>query len=272
MRNDSLGDRMKYYEKISSFQLIHQLPIIVRVDGRAFHSVTKGFDKPFDEIMIKTMQETMMSLCEEVSNCRFGYVQSDEISILIYPKDVVNSEAFFSGKIQKIVSITASIATISFYKNFIKNVEEWKLKIDSSKNKDFEKLQKSYMKVIENGVNFDSRCFQLPKEEVLNYFIWRQQDAVRNSIQGLAQLKFSQKQRMNKNCNELQDMLHENFGINWNDEKIVHKRGTACVKNPVEIITPQNETVVREKWTFDYEMPILTQDRNYIENLFIEQN
>ena len=248
---DDLGDRMKGYENIPNAKLINRMPVIVRIDGRAFHTVTKGFAKPFDDLLIKTMQQTTMDLCEEVQNCRFGYVQSDEISLLIYPIDLIKAEPYFYNRIQKICSITASIATMSFYKHFMENAKEYDNPV--------------YQKVIEKGINFDSRCFNIPLEEVNNYFIWRQQDATRNSIQMVAQSNFSHSQLQNLNTSQLQEKLFQEKGINWNNYPIHLKRGTACKKIEVTLKNTDGQEFTRNKWTLDMNMPVLTENRGYID-------
>lgn len=244
---------MKDYEGVPNIKLTKCLPVIVRIDGRSFHTVTKGFCRPFDKIFIKTMQETLLDLCKEVQNCRFGYVESDEISLLLYPQNIVDAEYFFDNKVEKICSITASIASVSFYRHFIENTRG----LDNP----------AYKKVVEGGISFDSRCFSIPLGEVVNYFIWRQQDCTKNSLNMVARSYFSAKQLDKKNCSQRQEMLFSEKGVNWNDFETVFKRGTACKRVPVEkpvIIGDREKIISRNEWQLDYEMPILTQERNYI--------
>ena len=126
--------------------------------------------------------------------------------------------------------------------------------------KNVAELSAVYKSKSELGAYFDARVFNLPKEEVTNYFIWRQNDATRNSIQSLAQANFSQKQIHSMNNSQLQDKLHEEKGINWNDCKTVEKRGS-CV------IHVFDKSINRSKWIIDEEIPIFTQNRDYIENI-----
>lgn len=122
--NDDLGKRMKeYYEQIPKIKLMRRCPVIIRIDGKAFHTFTKKFDKPFDDILIKTMQDTMKYLCENMENCVLGYVQSDEISLLLIDYKKLDTAALFDYEVQKLCSISASMATLAFNKFFIDNVE-----------------------------------------------------------------------------------------------------------------------------------------------------
>ena len=243
---DRIGNRFKeYYENRSKTYLMRRSNVIVRIDGCHFHNYCKGLQKPFDPIFIKTMQQTTKSLCENIQGCKIGYVESDEISLLLTDYDTLQTDAWFNYSVQKICSVSASMAALFFNKYWQKNVVE---------------LSAFYKSKSELGAYFDARAFNLPKEEVTNYFIWRQNDATRNSIQSLAQANFSQKQIHSMNNSQLQDKLHEEKGINWNDCKTVEKRGS-CV------IHVFDKSINRSKWIIDEEIPIFTQNRDYIENI-----
>ena len=255
---DELGNRMKTnYEQIPKLRLTRRTPVIIRIDGKAFHTFTKKFKKPFDHILMDTMQLTMKFLCENIQGCMLGYTQSDEISLLLTDYTTFETQPWFDYEVQKICSISASMATLAFNKFFMANVdketdefyETWN--VSEEDNKYIDIINKSCTK----GAMFDSRCFNIPKEEVTNYFYWRQLDATRNSIQMVGQANFSQKQLHGKSCNEIQDMLHEEKGINWNDFSIPEKRGACCIKT-------------ESGWTIDNSIPIFKGDaREYIEKL-----
>ena len=260
---DELGKRMKeYYEGIPKTKLIRRCPVAIRIDGKAFHTFTRGFQKPFDEILIKTMQDTMKYLCENIQGCVFGYTQSDEITLILVDYKKLNSSAWFDYEVQKMCSIAASMATMAFNKAFTHNiaVESKRLYTDylSEGEKDYiEALEIAMLK----GAMFDARCFNIPKEEVTNLVYWRQLDATRNSIQMVGQANFSHKELQNKNCNMIQDMLHEQKGINWNDFPIHQKRGSCCIKVDAD-------EKARPHWIIDTEIPIFKEDgREYIEKL-----
>ena len=257
-KRDSLGDRMKgNYENRSKTYLVRRMPVIIRLDGKAFHTFTRGFNKPFDEVMMQTMQQTTLKLCQEIQGCVFGYTQSDEITLVLVDYNDINTDAWFDYSVQKMCSVASSMCTLYFNKIFAEMVDVFIANSDVTPEE--EKLERVYNKAIEKGAMFDARVFNIPVEEVTNCVLWRQQDATRNSISSLAQSKFSHKELQGKSSSQMQDMLMEKFGINWNDLTIPQKRGTAIYKRTI------NDTT---EWIVDYQMPILKgEDRNYVENL-----
>ena len=226
----SLGDRIKVYESVSKNFLTRRLPCIIRLDGKSFHTFTKDMEKPFDPKMNACMEATALNLCEEIQGCKFAYFQSDEISLLLTDYDTIQTDAWFSYNIQKMVSISASLAT-SFFQRECRTWFPNKSKLNPI---------------------FDSRVFSLPHDEVCNCLLWRQQDSTRNSIQMLGQANFSHKELQGKSCSDVQDMLMLQKQINWNDLETRYKRGTAIYKKD-------------GIWFVDKEMPILTQDRDFVE-------
>ena len=231
-RKDSLGDRMKNnYESVFKSKLTRRTPVIIRLDGKAFHTLTRGMKKPYDTGLMNTMQSTMKFLCENIQGCKIGYTQSDEITLLLTDYDTIETDAWFSYEVQKICSISSSMATLEFNKQFRINTD----------------YESKYDRAM-----FDSRVFNIPKEEVCNCFVWRQQDATRNAIQLLGQSEFSQKELHKKSCNDIQDMLMTKKNINFNDERTDFKRGSCCYKKD-------------GVWIIDKEIPIFTKDREFIE-------
>lgn len=259
MKNDNLGNRMKeYYENISKTKLTRRTPVIIRLDGRAFHTFTKNFKRPFDGVLMKSMQETMLKLCKNIQNAKLGYCQSDEISILMCDYDNFETSAWFDNEVQKICSISASMATLYFNQIFNTIAHEYIDDVNDAWNVSDEEVNYADTLYVaaENGAVFDSRCFNIPKEEVANYFFWRQQDATRNSIQMVGQHYFAHKELQHKSCNDIQNMLLTEKDINWNDYSVVEKRGT-CVKRDEN-----------NKWVIDKNIPIFKEDgREYIEEL-----
>lgn len=268
---DSLGDRMKRYESVSKTMLMHRNPTIIRIDGKAFHTFTRGFVRPFDDVLIKSMQETTKYLCENIQNCVLGYTQSDEITLVLVDYEHLDTAAWYDYEVQKLCSISASMATMAFNKAFECNMEDYiqevkLLAIDDTsslseevdaKLKQYEIYKNAYM----NGAVFDARCFSVPRDEVTNCVLWRQQDATRNSIQMVGQSYFKHQELEHKNCYMIQDMLHETYGINWNDFETYKKRGSAVIRDE------------DGHWNIDKNMPILTGDgREYIERLINFEN
>ena len=253
--NDDLGRRMKeYYEQVPKTKLVRRMPVAIRIDGKAFHTFTRGFQKPFDEVLVRSMQETMKYLCENIQGCVLGYTQSDEITLILVDYKKLNSAAWFDYEVQKMCSIAASMATMAFNKIFYKNIEDYIYNLNMVWNDELEefKYASTLLKAADKGAMFDARVFNIPKEEVTNLIYWRQLDATRNSIQMAGQANFSHKELQNKSCNKIQDMLMVNKGINWNDFAPRWKRGTAWTK----------------ELGVDYNMPILKgEDREYLDKL-----
>lgn len=230
MKRDDLGNRMKtFYEEIPKTRLMRRTPVVIRIDGKAFHTFTRGFKRPFDDVLIKTMQETAKYLCENIQGCQLAYTQSDEISLLLIDYQRFETSAWFDYEVQKVCSISASIATMAFNQIFRDMVGE--LHIKGSLEEEYSCI---LYKAAQKGAMFDARVFNIPREEVTNYFYWRQLDASRNSIQMVGQANFSHKELQYKSCNDIQDMLMTQKSINWNDFPTYQKRGSCVIKKYVE--------------------------------------
>lgn len=276
--NDDLGTRMKeFYESVPKTHLMRRTPVAIRIDGKAFHTFTRGFQKPFDEVLVKSMQETMKYLCENIQGCVLGYTQSDEITLILVDYKRLNSSAWFDYEVQKMCSITASMATMAFNKAFeneIKNYEfEWKTGF-TPQSVEIQCRHRDYVARLraaaDKGAMFDARVFNIPREEVANLIYWRQLDATRNSIQMVGQANFSHKELQNQSCNKIQDMLFTQKNINWDKLPIHLKRGSCCIKKLVqdERFDIKDGFYSRPAWVIDTEIPIFRgEDRNYIECL-----
>ena len=278
--NDDLGKRMKeYYEHVYRFGLTRRMPVAIRIDGKAFHTFTRGFQKPFDEVLVTTMQRTMKYLCENIQGCKLGYTQSDEITLILTDYDTLTTDAWFGYELQKMCSIAASMATMAFNKYFDEEVDMWGRKTfeyfwdeggyDPEKasfvQSDID-LVDAYDKALRKGAMFDARVFNIPKEEVTNLVYWRQLDAARNSIQMVGQANFSHSELQHKSCNMIQEMLMTEKEINWNDFPTHLKRGSCCVKKEV----PCTDRLVgyKTEWVIDTEIPMFRGDgREYIDSL-----
>lgn len=227
---DSLGDRMKRHESVPRLSLARRTPVILRFDGKAFHTFTRGLQKPWDPRMEIAMEAATVALCENIQGAKLGYFQSDEISILCTDYDKLETDAWFDYDLQKMVSIGACIAAVNFNQAFV-----------------------TQNAVRKQPALFDGRAFNIPREDVTNYFVWRQNDATRNSIQGLGQANFSHRQLHGKSCDEVQEMLFQEKSINWNDTPTRRKRGTAVYKEE------------GLGWVLDYETPIFKRSRAFVE-------
>ena len=278
--NDDLGHRMKeYYENVYRFGLTRRTPVAIRIDGKAFHTFTRGFQKPFDDVLVKTMQETMKYLCENIQGCKLGYTQSDEITLILTDYDTLTTDAWFGYELQKMCSIAASMATMAFNKFFERNVFEWKDTVfavsylghlNNEISPEDLALLETYMKAIDKGAMFDARVFNIPKEEVTNLVYWRQLDAARNSVQMVGQANFSHSELQNKSCNMIQEMLMTEREINWNDFPTHLKRGSCSIKKEV----PCTDRLVgyKTEWIIDTEIPMFRGDgRKYIDSLIYNE-
>ena len=221
---DDLGNRMKrQYEDRTRYFLPRRTYTLIRLDGKAFHTFARGLDKPFDLDLVWIMDTVTQYLCSKIQGCQFGYVQSDEISLLLTDFSKDDTDAWFDGNIQKIASVSASMATWKFN-------ELMQEKISRNQAMKFMKYRGDNDSDIKEAM-FDSRVFTIPDPiEVENYFVWRQKDAVRNSISMLAQSLYSPKQLHGKSQADQQDMIHEK-GQNWNDLDGGLKRGRLIAKS-----------------------------------------
>lgn len=230
---DQLGDRMKeYYESRTKLLLPRRTYTLIRIDGKAFHTYTRGLERPFDKQLINDMDETAKYLCKNIQGSKFAFVQSDEISILLTDFDKLQTSAWFDGNIQKITSVSSSLATAKF-----------------------NELRPNKIAL------FDSRAFTIPSNvEVENYFIWRQQDTVRNSISSVAQSLYSSKELHGVNVSKMQELCFQK-GVNWNDFDPKEKRGRLIVKEYYD-----KEGAQRSRWV-SVAPPTFTQDRDKLSKL-----
>ena len=255
-----------FYESVPKTKLMRKIPVAIRIDGKCFHKFTEGFEKPFDNLFIKAMQNTMQYLCSNIQGCVLGYTQSDEITLIFTDYEKTDSSAWFGYDVQKLCSVAASMATMSFNEFFGKAVNEQYNYMTSEAGAQnckltIEELDAQYDIYFSRigKAMFDARCFNIPREEVVNLILDRQNDATNNSIQALGQSEFSHKELNGKSCNEIQDMLMLECGINWNDLPIHNKRGSCCVKLDVN---------GKLQWVIDNHIPIFKgEGRKYIEKL-----
>lgn len=267
---DELGNRMKGYEAVTRYQLPRRGYTMIRIDGKAFHTYTKGCERPFDWGLVDDMDNTAKYLCKEIQGAVCAFVQSDEISILLTDFEKIETSAWFDNVIQKMCSISASMATAKFNQlRMLRFATQNTLVLGNHPDR--------LMDVDEvlgwDDVNdfklamFDSRVYQLPnKTEVENYYIWRQQDTVKNSISSVAQSKFSHKELQGKSGKEKQEMMFQKDGTNWNDFDPKLKRGRMIVKETYE----KQPDVFRTRW-ISVAPPTFTQDREYLDELIPER-
>jgi tRNA(His) 5'-end guanylyltransferase len=242
--NDQFGNRMKDYENTFRTTIPNRLPVILRLDGCHFSKYTKGLVRPFDDKLISAMNDTAIYLCKNIQGAQMAYIQSDEISILINNYKEINTQPWHKNNAIKMCSVASGLASSYF---------------SSISDKIFGNIKLA---------SFDCRAFVVPKEEVNNVFLWRQQDNTRNSIQSLARSLFSQKQCHLKNTSELKKMCAEK-GNDWDTLSNHYKYGRCALKIfqsklALNHHTKQEEMCVRSEWIIDNNIPIFSKDTNYI--------
>lgn len=251
MSSDSLGDRMKSYEDCYRTTLPIRMPVLLRIDGKAFHTYTKGCKRPVDDNLVYCMNETAKYLCDKIQGAKLAYVQSDEISVLVTNYEDNDTQSWFDNNMNKMISISAGMASAVFTA-----------------------LSGRIFGGINKIATFDSRAFVMPKEDVVNYFIWRQQDATRNSVQMLARTLYSHKELMGLKNSELQEACWQK-GHNWNNCPTSQKRGRCIVKEQVikkgkNPKTGEERESLRSEWQIDDNIPVFTECREYINRFVFE--
>ena len=256
-QKDSIGDRMKLYESAYNHTYPIRLPLMLRFDGVHFHSNVKRWKckKPFDDDLIDAMQFTARTLCESIAGAQLAYVQSDEITLLIRDDMTNQTQPWYNKEVNKILSVGASKATNAF-------------------NFRYQQLKGQFNSLLDMA-EFDCRGWVVPENEIFSEFLWREQDCTRNSVQMIGRNYFTHKELQGKSNEQIQEMLFTQHGINWNDTPTHYKRGACVVKVDAPIIVPKRdksgkfigdevETIIRPKWIIDKNIPIFTQDKEYI--------
>ncbi len=276
MSKDNLGDRMKgNYENRYRMFLTRRTPVIIRIDGKAFHTFTRNMCKPRDMLLLHVMWKTAKYLCENIMGCKMAYTQSDEISLLLIDYDRLTSQAWFDYNLQKICSVSASMATMAFNKFFHEEAQKTSYIIKFFHKETQEISYKNEIPAAySDHAMFDARAFNIPESEVCNYFIWRQQDAIRNSVEMLGQSYYPQSKLQNKSCEDIKKMLLEEHQIDWNNFATIFRMGVCIIRKE---FMPKDHLKIALKlhpeetdnWMIHRKIPIFTEDRNYIERYLI---
>lgn len=241
-RNDPLGERMKRYEFTTRHYLPRRSYTLIRVDGRAFHSFTRGMERPFDPRLSKAIDQVGIALAKGLSGARFTYQQSDEISVLLTDFDDIHTMPMFGGNLQKLCSTSAAIATAAFLRHYPEYAS------------------------VEDAPTFDARVWQIPDPtEVENYFVWRQQDATRNSVSMVGQAYFSHKELHGVSMKDLQEKLWYECGVNWNNYPDGFKRGRVSLKTEY-MLSEEHGGGVGTLWQ-TFAPPVFTQEREFLTQL-----
>lgn len=255
MKTTSLANRiLENYEDRSKTFLTRRMITIIRLDGKGFSKFTKNLNKPFDDGFSEDMDSTAKYLCENIQGAKFAYTQSDEISVVLTDFDDLESQAWYDYSVQKMTSISASLATAKFNQLRLARVKSGVFVNETNEHPTL--------------AFFDARVFQVPNlDEMVNTMIWRQQDCTRNSVSMAASAFFSHKLLEGKSSDMKQEMLFTEKGVNWNDYKPKYKRGSVIKRELVTVKGRNGEPVQRNQWLVDADTPIFTKDKDYLINL-----
>lgn len=236
----TLEDKCLYYRGLSDYKLMPNSYVLVMLDGRSFsHLVKNKFQKPFDDDFIQMMNETATYVCKNVQGCKFAYVQSDEISLVLTDFDTPTTDAFFGNRLCKMQSIIASLATAKFNQLMIKHRMENGMGINPGD-------------VIDNTplCQFDCKCWNVPSfNDVFAWFLYRQIDCVKNSKQQTAQTYLPHNTLVGKNTDQQIELLKNEKGIDWNSFTDNKKYGRFIWKEKTLMSNiDTNEVYYRYKW------------------------
>jgi tRNA(His) 5'-end guanylyltransferase len=253
-----LKEEARRYEKETSVSLQTKVPVFIRLDGKAFSTLTRNFRKPYDEVFAKSMQQTLHYLCNIPQGCVFGYTASDEITLVLTDYHKLTSCPWFDYRVEKIATIAASKASVVFNRFFYENKEHF---YETYNGDDRDCLYEAYNKALESAPVFDGRCFNVPEARVCEMILWRQYDTRRNSIQSLGQAYFSERTMRGKSNEEVLDMLMSEHDVDWNAMPTAYKTGCCCTKGTEPFGRKQ-------KWKMDFELPMLVGDgRRYLQDI-----
>lgn len=250
-KHSSLGDRMKKYENAYRNYLPERMPVIIRIDGAHFHTYTKGMGKPFDKDIANAFWEACKYLLSNISGAKLAYHQSDEISILVTNYDKLTTQSWFENNLQKLVSVSASLATARFNEVMRQTHPEKELAI------------------------FDARAYVMPKEDVNNYFLWRERDAMKNSVSMVAQSHFSNKSLHGLNGIQMQEKLWREEGVDYSTLPTWQRQGVVVKKEKIlaeETAESLQQPVYRSVWQVDFDIPVFSDNPGYIEQyVFLDE-
>lgn len=207
--HDALGDRMKRnYEDPYRIYLPRRTNLIIRVDGKSFHNYTKFCERPFDPDLHLAMSGATHATFQDLQGIKVAFTSSDEASFLLTDYDTLQSEPAYGNNLQKLCSLTAAMMSVYFYAMRTEQAHP-------------------------APAFFDARVFIISDpEEVVNYFVWRQKDCLRNAINLLGQAHFSHRQLQGLNKQQVIDKLYHELGIDFWQMPPAFKNGTVILRTP----------------------------------------
>ena len=242
----SVIEKLKAYEQRTDTKLSVDMPIILRIGGKSFKTLTKNCDKPFDDVVARAMYKTMLELCKNIPYCVLGYTYSDEITLLIVNKGLDGATPWYENRAQKLCSVTASMATAQFCKFFV----------------EYTKLYNRELSIDLGLVAFDCRCFNILENDVIEYFIWRQKACVRHAVMGIAHTMYSNKELYKKSDGTVRKMIKEKTGKAFAGVEPGYCYGFCAVRRLVRLPSLN----VRNMWTIDKDVPKFWREPMYIQD------
>ncbi len=258
-----------YYEDANFSFLKRNVPMVINITGEDYAGFVKRFQKPYDPLFIASMQRTLSYLCEQVPGCVFGYNHGFEFVLVIAPPSNIEQSSWFSYDLQKISSLTASMAGLHFNKDFEKSAKNYVLAGNNFDQTKKLNAMQGYVHAIDKGAIFSACCFNLPVEELHKYLYLKQKASLDRAIKEMGQTYFEEAELAGKSPSDIQFMVFNKCGINFDNYPIPFKRGSACLKNRMENGFLLCETAPEGNWFIDKEMPLMREEnRNYIDCLF----
>lgn len=264
MYRENRESYMSRLKRESQTYLANRTPVILKLDGKQFKIFTKHLNKPFDNIIAITMQDTMRYLCEHITNCVLGYTQSDEIILVLCDYKKPTSQSWLNNNTQKICSAAASMASMIFNKLFNENIDELNDQTYGNCDPKLMQLILNYDACAEHGAIFDCCAFNVPKHDVNDCLIWRQTDAINASIRAVAQSEFSNKRLTDKTEKQMLEMLRKERNIDWSEYPEHLKYGSCCIQTEELFTKPNGEKCTRQSWIIDSKIPLFEENTSYV--------
>ncbi len=242
-----------WYEDVSFTFLKRNMPAVIRISGQQYHDFVRKFQKPYDPVFLGSMQETLRYLCDTIPGCVFGYTQSFTFILVLQTPAHIETTSWFSSDIQKIASVSASMATLKFNKIFEKNAKSYVMTGNHfDETKQLNAMQ-GYVGAIDKGALFLANCFNIPAEDLFHYLYLQQKQSIESAVLETGAAYFTEKELAGKSAAQIQFMYFDKTGKNFDDFPAEFKRGAACIQD-------------EEEWIVDREMPMLREEnRDYIQ-------
>lgn len=257
-----------YYENTPFNFLKRNLPAVILISGEEYQKFTEKFQKPYDSIFLSSMQNTLVYMCSQIPGCIMGYTKEFDMTIIFNSPSNIETPSWYNFDINKITTLTASMATLKFNKTFEKSAKTYVMSGNNfDETRKFTAMQ-GYVSAIEEGALFTSKTFNIQPDQIADYLFLQQKQTIDNAVHEMGLEYFKEAELADKSSSDIQFMVFDKSGINFDSYPSEFKRGTACVKNTIkdgELISPLKEAGA---WVIDKHMPLLKPgSRSYIEEV-----